>query len=89
MISGRHVFGCKTILSVITCYLNTLEGYSIRFLLFSQMVHWLAHSDNLKIIVQNHVWRRAILTIFKSYGLVLQNCLKLDQRLQIRKRNIL
>jgi hypothetical protein len=42
----------------------------VPYAIFSQLVHWLGHSDHLKIIVQNHVWRRAILTIFKSYGLV-------------------
>jgi hypothetical protein len=70
MTSGRHVFGCKTIQSVFICSLNTLEGYPMRFLVNWCTGYWLGHSEHLKIIVQNHVWRRAILTIFKSYVLV-------------------
>jgi hypothetical protein len=49
------------------------------YAIFSQLVHWLGHSDHLKIIVLNHVWQRAILTIFKSYGLVDQTSLKLPK----------
>jgi hypothetical protein len=36
MISGRHVFGCKTILSKFICSLNTLEEYP-----FSRAMDWL------------------------------------------------
>jgi hypothetical protein len=43
----RHLIDCKTIISVLmTCYLNTLDFWSIDALV-------LGHSDHLKIVSEN------------------------------------
>jgi hypothetical protein len=58
MISGCLVFDCKTSLSVITCYLNTLEGHSIRFL-----VNWC--TGQATVVIQRIVVKIANGRIFQ------------------------